>query len=437
MRQENRDYEPVIYLVGIGMGGEDQLTLAGERAIAQADAVAGAKRMLKSVENLILGKRVLDCYDADEIEVWLDEQRDEIQTGAVLFSGDTGFYSGAGKVKERLKQAGWQVAVIPGISSISYCAARMGVDWQDAEIVSLHGRNEDYIRRIGEHGKCFFLLGGQITPKLLCQKLQEKGLSDCFLSFGSNLSYDNERLVCGTAKELAENRIAELESLGRLVCCFTENPRPKKQFEGGKIAGFSLKDSDFIRGRVPMTKEEIRSIVLAKLKLQKGSCLYDIGAGTGSVAVAAAMLLGTMSSQVFAVEKNPEGLELIEKNRQALIPEEKGFFVVAGEAPEALDKLPAPTHGFIGGSGGKLTSIAEALLIKNQKTRIVITAITLETLAECLEIMKEWEFEETEIIQAGVSETVSAGPYHMQKGRNPIYIVTLAGCRGKKEIEKL
>ena len=96
MRQENRDYEPVIYLVGIGMGGEDQLTLAGERAIAQADAVAGAKRMLKSVENLIFGKRVLDCYDADEIEVWLDEQRDEIQTGAVLFSGDTGFYSGAG-----------------------------------------------------------------------------------------------------------------------------------------------------------------------------------------------------------------------------------------------------------------------------------------------------------------------------------------------------
>ena len=104
---------------------------------------------------------------------------------------------------------------------------------------------------------------------------------------------------------------------------------------------------------------------------------------------------------------------------------------------QALDKLPAPTHGFIGGSGGKLTSIAQALLIKNQKTRIVITAITLETLAECLEIMKEWEFEETEIIQAGVSETVSAGPYHMQKGRNPIYIVTLAGCRGKKEIEKL
>lgn len=437
MRQENREYEPVIYLVGIGMGGEDQLTLAGERAIARADAVAGAKRMLKSVENLIFGKRVLDCYDADEIEEWLDEQRDEIQTGAVLFSGDTGFYSGAGKVKERLEQAGWQVAVVPGISSISYCAARMGLDWQDAKIVSLHGRNEDYIRSIGEHGKCFFLLGGQITPKLLCKRLQEEGLSDCFLSFGSNLSYDNEYLVYGTAKELVQNRMAELESLGRLVCCFTENPRPKKGFEGSGISGFSLKDSDFIRGRVPMTKEEIRSIVLAKLRLQKGSCLYDIGAGTGSVAVAAAMVLRTMSGQVFAVEKNPEGLELIKKNSQSLLPEQKGFFIVAGEAPEALEKLPVPTHGFIGGSGGKLNEIVQALLIKNPGIRIVITAITLETLSECLEIMKEWDFEETEIIQAGISETVSAGSYHMQKGRNPVYIVTLAGCTGRKETEKL
>ena len=432
-----RDGGPEIYLVGIGMGGEGQLTLEGQRAIAEADVVAGAGRMLKSVEDLIFGKKVLDCYEADEIGRWLEAQRDEIQAGVILFSGDTGFYSGAKKVKEKLELSGWKVTVIPGISSISYCAARLGIDWQDAKIISLHGRMEDYIQQIREHGKCFFLLGGQITPEILCENITENGLGDCWLSFGADLSYPEEKQLSGSARQLLTEQRKELEDFSRLVCCFIENPEPKAEASGLDISGFSFSDQDFIRGKVPMTKEEIRTIALAKLKLWEGACFYDIGAGTGSVAIAAAKILQDAASQVFAIERNPDGLELIEKNRKALIPDRKGFFIIPGEAPDAFQDLPIPSHAFIGGSGGKLTAMIQTLILKNRQIRIVITAITLETLSECLDAMKQWDFEETEIIQAGISETVTVGPYHMQKSRNPVYIVTLSGYRGKKETGNL
>ena len=225
------------------------------------------------------------------------------------------------------------------------------------------------------------------------------------------------------------------QALGKLVCCFVENPFPGKA-HGFLAEGFSLRDESFIRGNVPMTKEEIRTLSLAKLRLHPGACLYDIGSGTGSVAIAAGRILKDEESRIFAVEKNPEGLELIEKNRRKLIPHKKGFTIVPGTAPEALSALPAPTHGFIGGSGGKLFSILEVLLKKNQEARIVITAITLETLSECLKAMKHWEFARTEIIQAGITQTVEAGPYHMQKAGNPVYIVTLEGGGGQKEEEE-
>ena len=441
MREERdsrfyRHSGPEIYLVGIGMGGEGQLTLESQRAIAEADVVAGAGRMLKSVENLLFGKKVLDCYEADEIGRWLEAQREEIQTGVILFSGDTGFYSGAKKVKEKLELSGWKVTVLPGISSISYCAARFGIDWQDAKITSLHGREEDYIRQIREHGKCFFLLGGQITPEILCENMIENGLGDCLLSFGSDLSYPEENQLSGSVRQLLTEQKKELEDLSRLVCCFIENPTSKTA-SGLDSSGFSFRDQDFIRGKVPMTKEEIRTIALAKLKLWEGACFYDVGAGTGSVAIAAAKILQDTASQVFAIERNPDGLDLIEKNRKALIPDRKGFFIIPGEAPDAFSDLPIPSHAFIGGSGGQLTAMIQKLLMKNRQIRIVITAITLETLSECLEVMKKWNFAESEIIQAGISETVTAGPYHMQMGRNPVYIVTLAGYRGKKETGNL
>lgn len=431
MKNEQENKIPTAYLIGIGMGGPGQLTGFAALRLKEAGAVAGAKRVLKSVESFLEGKPVFQSYEAEKIGKWLDGQRKEIGTAAVVFSGDTGFYSGAGKVKEYLEKSGWQAVLIPGISSVSYLSARLGIPWQDAKIISLHGRKENYLNVIRENSRCFLLLGEHPNAGEICKELWKNGLGECRISFGSCLSYEEEQIYTGTVKQLLEREEESLKALGNLVCCFVENPFPRQE-KDFLTEGFSLKDESFIRGNVPMTKEEIRTLSLAKLRLYPGACLYDIGSGTGSVAIAAGRILEDRDSRIFAVEKNPEGLELIEKNRQKLIPSKQGFTIVPGEAPEALLHLPAPTHGFIGGSGGKLLSILETLLKKNPGIRIVITAITLETLSECLKAMKQWEFARTEIIQAGIVRTAGAGPYHMQKAENPVYIITLEGS-GRQE----
>ena len=129
---------------------------------------------------------------------------------------------------------------------------------------------------------------------------------------------------------------------------------------GESAYGPGVPDEAFVRGKVPMTKEEIRCVALSKLRLGETSVVYDIGAGTGSVAVEAARM--AFRGHVYAVERNPEGLKLIRENQEAL--RAAGLTVVSGEAPEALEGLPAPDQVFIGGSGGRLSEILAAVLRK-------------------------------------------------------------------------
>ena len=149
-----------------------------------------------------------------------------------------------------------------------------------------------------------------------------------------------------------------------------------------------------------MTKEEVRTVSLSKLRLTADSVCYDVGAGTGSLSIE--MALRAHQGQVWAIEKKEDAL-----------------------APEALKDLPAPTHAFIGGSSGNLKEIVKLLLEKNPQVRIVINCITLETVSEALETAKEFGFEENEIVQLSAARSKAIGRYHMMMGENPIYIITL------------
>lgn len=192
-----------------------------------------------------------------------------------------------------------------------------------------------------------------------------------------------------------------------------------------------MRDCVFIRGSLPMTKSEVRAVSLSKLELTPGSVFWDVGAGTGSVAVEAAVLLGQMGagtdSAVYAIEKEPEGIRLIRRNRERLAPEFRNFHLVEGKAPEVLKPLPPPSHVFIGGSGGGLRAIIQSALEKNPRARIVINTVTIETLTECMELIRELEYAEYEIVQVAVSRMERTGRYHLQKAQNPIYVITLEG----------
>lgn len=189
-----------------------------------------------------------------------------------------------------------------------------------------------------------------------------------------------------------------------------------------------IKDEEFIRGKVPMTKEEVRAASVCKLRLSEDSVVYDIGCGTGSVSVEIARL--SKKIKVFALDSNPEAVELTKKNAQKFGLE--NIKVAQGEAPAVLENLPSPTHAFIGGSGGKLKEIISVLKNKNPRLRVVMNAVTLESAAAIEEIIKSYSLKEYEIVQFCITRAEKIGSHHLFKANNPVFIFSFEFNDGEK-----
>lgn len=163
-----------------------------------------------------------------------------------------------------------------------------------------------------------------------------------------------------------------------------------------------------------MTKSEVRSVALSKLALTEDAVCWDIGAGTGSVAVE--MALQACRGQVYAVERNEGAVALLRENRERFALE--NLTVVSGSAPEACRDLPAPTHVFIGGSSGNLRAMIALLLERNPGVRLVVSAISLESISELTECMKEFHFTYAEAVSLAVAGT-SRGCLPSDAGAEP------------------
>ena len=257
------------------------------------------------------------------------------------------------------------------------------------------------------------LTGGNCTAGDLCRLLKEAGLGHVKVSVGQRLSYPDERIVSGTAAELAEQPFDDL------AVVLTENPAPTAWKAGAPC----LWDDQLIRGKSPMTKENIRLLAVARLGITRESVVWDVGAGTGSVSAACAM--AAWQGQVWAVEKEPEALELIGRNKQALAL--SNLRVVPGEAPGALETLPKPDCVFIGGSSGSMEGIFRAVLEKNPAARICLTAVSLESLTDGLDCMKRFGLTNVDITQISAAQAKTLGRYHMMMGQNPVWILSGEG----------
>lgn len=186
-----------------------------------------------------------------------------------------------------------------------------------------------------------------------------------------------------------------------------------------------MRDEKFIRGRVPMTKSEVRAVSLSKLELRQDCVVYDIGAGTGSVSVEAA--LAVPKGRVYAIEQKQEALELLEANKEKFGT--GNLVIVAGKAPGVMDQLPAPDHAFIGGTSGEMEAVIRLLYEKNPQVRIVINIIALETLAQVMGILKKMEIE-AEIVSVQIAKAKTVGGYHLMQGQNPVYVIAFGGTEG-------
>ena len=178
-----------------------------------------------------------------------------------------------------------------------------------------------------------------------------------------------------------------------------------------------MPDDVFARGKVPMTKMEVRCVILGKMAVSENDVVWDIGAGTGSVSVELAM----QARQVWAVERRDEAVELIRENREKF--GRWNLRIVQGEAPMDLKELPDPDAVFVGGSGGHLGEILHEVWRRNENARICISATLLETLQESLAAFAEREIE-PDIVQIAVTRSEKVGGRHMMRAGNPIYVIT-------------
>lgn len=393
-----------VTLIGMGSGQPENLTLQGLAALRQADLILGARRLLAVLPAGCTENRAA-AYRPDEVAELL--QTSGAENAVLVYSGDTGFYSGASSMMEKLEALGVRARVLPGLSSIQLLAAALGRPWQGWNLVSAHGRTCDPVAECMQGKPTFFLTGGSEDPATLCAQLAAEGFGDVQGVVGQCLGTPEEKLFRGSVKELAAGRFNSLSVL--LVEAAEVLPR--------RAPG--LPDEAFERGDVPMTKQEVRAAVLAKLAVRPEDILWDVGAGTGSVSVELALV--APRGRVYAVECRPEGCALIKANREKF--RTRNLVLVEGLAPAALSDLPAPDAVFIGGSKGSLAAIVDAALDKNPDARICVSAIALETLSAAVAALTA-KGRTVQVSQIAVSRAKAVGGLHLMMAQNPIYLIT-------------
>lgn len=412
-----------ISLVGIGMGNLDTLTVKGKELIGEADGLFGAERLLACVEAWGIGNPKalrFPYYLAKDVIPELERMEETGATRAVLlFSGDSGFYSGCQNMIRQLKE--WKesrdreisVQVYPGISCVSQFAASCGLSWNDGRILSIHGKGDrsqwetELLGALKRERKLFLLVSGVEDVRTVGAILEESGLRNRRILVGRQLSYEEESIREYTAEECQQLTRQGLYVMA-ILC---DHPEPRRLCP-------QRKDSDFLRGKVPMTKEEVRQLVVCKLHLTDQSMVYDVGSGTGSVA----MEIASQSDgiMVYAIEQREEGIELIRRNAEQF--QLTNVIPVPGRAPECLASLPVPTHAFLGGTGGDLREILAVLYKKNPTMRVVLTTVTMETLSLLTSLRTQFPIEDQELIQVQVSREKELGSYHLMQAENPIFL---------------
>lgn len=411
-----------VTIIGAGPGNPDLLSRAALDAIDIADVVIGAHRALAGID---VPPDVVRCElvkTADIVAALTDAA--SWQRAVVVMTGDVGLFSGARRLVEALSgDAQVDVRVIPGISSASYLAARLARPWQDWRFASAHGVACDIVAEAERAGELFLVTSGGEDPSRLSGELVQAGFGGACVTVAERLSYPDERITCATASEIAGQTFDDLNVM--LI-----------EFAGGAgspansrwpYASSGIPDELFIRGDVPMTKQEVRAVALAKLRLTATDTVWDVGAGTGSVSIEAALI--ARAGSVWAVERNATGVRLIRENADAFGC--GNVHAVPGVAPEALAKLPVPDAVFVGGSAGELPSIVEAALEKNSQVRLCVPCVTVETLTEACALLSGSRFKGFEACQVSAARAEAVGSHHLMKAQNPVFLVSARGAGGE------
>jgi precorrin-6B C5,15-methyltransferase / cobalt-precorrin-6B C5,C15-methyltransferase len=394
-----------IYLVGAGIEGWEGFGARALEVINEAEVLIGHQRHLDIFPAFAGEKRVLG-----DLPAMLDFLKETGKRVVVLGSGDPNFF-GVGRFLLRNLPKD-RVEIFPNVTSVQYAFARIKEPWDDAIFVSVHGRGlKGAIDRIVAAEKAAVLTDNVNTPAVIARELLARGADGYEAWLCEDLGLATEKFTRTDVKGLAGLTCSPLNIL---ILINTWEPNLMNY----PVIGIA--DDEYATAKKLITKQEVRAVTLAKLSLQDDLVLWDIGAGSGSISIEAGNLMP--NGKIFALEKNPQYLSFIRDNLKKFAA--RNVALVEAFAPEGLDDLPDPDRVFIGGSGGMLEEIIEAVdrRLKNDG-RIVLNAVTLDTLTKAVEFLEDHGY----VVEAAcinVAKTRGLTEYKMFEAHNPVYVVT-------------
>ncbi len=412
----NGAHRKTVTVIGMGVAAED-LTEAHWGRIRAADLLIGGKRHLAAVSQATAERRVID-RDLTGLVRAIRERAGTCRI-VVLASGDPLFYGiGDFLIRELGAEA---IEILPNISAVAAAFSRLGRPWQDAVVVSLHGR-ERFSAVTGG-----LLRGKPVAvytdfrrhPAWIAERLCEAGFSRCPMTVFSAMGGPDERRRACLPEEAVDLSFEE-PSLVVLL----PDPSPA----GGPLRpGLGMPESAFAHEAGMITKREVRVVSLSRLDLGPDLTLWDLGAGSGSVSIEASVLMP--GGGIFAVERRSDRIGHIRENKRRFGA--GGLTIVPAELPDALDALPDPDRIFIGGGGARLPGI---LAVCGRRLapggRIVINTVILENLNAAASALDDlgWAFD---CVQIQVGRTRSMADGRRLEALNPVWILSARKPEGR------
>lgn len=397
-----------IHVIGAGMAGQEGFTAQALGLISQSTLLFGNTRLLDLFPDYCGEKVVITDQSLAQM---VDKIRQSDGRIVILSSGDPLFFGIGRYLLRNLPDT--LIEFLPNVTSVQYAFSKIREPWDDAVFLSVQGRDlKDVVDRIIANDKAAILTDDIGTPERIARELLIRRCAGYRVYVCENLGSSQEKIQVTTIRGLQKLAVAPLNVLILI--------REFEDKEQQSLPSFGIPDEAFVSIKKTMTREEVRVVTLAKLRLRPDMCLWDIGAGSGSVSIEADHLLPF--GRVFAIERNEESLGFIRENLQRF--KARNVTVVAGGAPDCLDDLPDPDRVFIGGSGGHLWEILDRV---DQRLAsgglVVLNAITLDTLTAANEYFANAGYT-AEVVVLNIARTRPETNYKMFEAYDPVYIIT-------------
>ena len=370
-------------LIGIGDNGQESLLPQYAQWIEESEVLVGGERLLAFFPNYQGEKVVIK----GGLPALVERLQNETRPTVVLASGDPLFYGIGSYLSSKIN-----IEVYPYLSSIQLAFAKMGESWQDAYVVSVHGRSmKGLAQRIDGKAKVALLTDAENSPNRIAEYLLSFGMTEYRAFVAENLQGENEKTGWYELEEMVD---LEFSPLNVVIL---------KKVSDGPSWPLGIEDEEFSQRKPDkglITKKEIRVLSLYALQLKKNSTVWDVGTCTGSMAIEAARL--APEGQVFAIEKNEPDLENCFQNQRKFRTD---LTAIHGKAPQGLETFPDPDAIFIGGTGGEMVDLIQTCCQRlKEGGRIVLNAATIENLYRANEAFAQAGFQ-TSIMHAQISRS--------------------------------